>query len=41
MCLAAGIDPPAHFIVHGWLLVGGEKMSKTKLNQIDPVELAR
>jgi methionyl-tRNA synthetase len=40
MCLAAGIDPPAHFIVHGWLLVGGEKMSKTKLNQIDPVELA-
>ena len=40
MCLAAGIDPPAHFIVHGWLLVGGEKMSKTRLNQIDPVELA-
>ena len=40
MCLAAGIDPPAGFIVHGWLLVGGEKMSKTKLNQIDPVELA-
>ncbi|MGD1011793.1 MAG: class I tRNA ligase family protein [Acidimicrobiales bacterium] len=41
MCLAAGIDPPARFIVHGWLLVGGEKMSKTKLNQIDPVELAQ
>jgi len=40
MCMAAGIDPPAHFIVHGWLLVGGEKMSKTRLNQIDPVELA-
>ena len=40
MCLAAGIDPPASFVVHGWLLVGGEKMSKTKLNQIDPVELA-
>ncbi len=40
MCIAAGIDPPAHFIVHGWLLVGGEKMSKTRLNQIDPVELA-
>ena len=40
MCLAAGIDPPAHYIVHGWLLVGGEKMSKTRLNQIDPVELA-
>ncbi len=40
MCLAAGIDPPAGFVVHGWLLVGGEKMSKTKLNQIDPVQLA-
>ncbi|MGO9582160.1 MAG: methionine--tRNA ligase [Acidimicrobiales bacterium] len=40
MCLAAGIDPPAQFIVHGWLLVGGEKMSKTRLNQIDPVALA-
>jgi len=40
MCLAAGIHPPAHFIVHGWLLVGGEKMSKTRLNQIDPAELA-
>ena len=40
MCMAAGIEPPAHFIVHGWLLVGGEKMSKTRLNQIDPVELA-
>ena len=30
MCMAAGIDPPAHFIVHGWLLVGGEKMSKSQ-----------
>jgi len=40
MCLAAGIDPPSHYIVHGWLLVGGEKMSKTRLNQIDPVALA-
>ena len=24
---------------HGWLLVGGEKMSKTKLNQIAPADL--
>ena len=25
MCMAAGIDPPAHLLVHGWLLVvGGE-----------------
>jgi methionyl-tRNA synthetase len=40
MCMAAGIDPPASLFVHGWLLVGGEKMSKTRLNQIDPVALA-
>jgi methionyl-tRNA synthetase len=40
MCMAAGIEPPGHFIVNGFLLVGGEKMSKTRLNQIDPVELA-
>ncbi|HEX9530128.1 MAG TPA: methionine--tRNA ligase, partial [Acidimicrobiales bacterium] len=36
MCMAAGIDPPAHISVHGFLLVGGEKMSKTRLNQIAP-----
>jgi methionyl-tRNA synthetase len=29
MCMAAGIDPPADVFVHGWLLVGGEKLSKT------------
>jgi len=40
MCMAAGIDPPHQVLVHGFLLVGGEKMSKSKLNQIDPVELA-
>ncbi|MEY2475235.1 MAG: methionyl-tRNA synthetase, partial [Actinomycetota bacterium] len=39
MCLAAGIDPPHQVLVHGWLLVGGEKMSKTALNQIAPDEL--
>jgi methionyl-tRNA synthetase len=37
--MAAGIDPPAHIQVHGWLLVGGEKMSKSSLNQISPGEL--
>jgi methionyl-tRNA synthetase len=39
MCMAAGIDPPAHVQVHGWLLVGGEKMSKSSVNQITPGEL--
>jgi len=39
MCMAAGIEPPARVFVHGWLLVGGEKMSKTRLNQILPGDL--
>jgi methionyl-tRNA synthetase len=39
MLMAAGLEPPAHVNVHGFLLVGGEKMSKTRLNQIAPAEL--
>ena len=39
MCMAAGIDPPAHLLVHGWLLVSGEKMSKSRANQIAPSDL--
>jgi len=39
LLLAAGEDPPAHLNVHGYLLVGGEKMSKTRLNQIAPADL--
>jgi methionyl-tRNA synthetase len=39
MLLAAGIDPPHRVSVHGYLLVGGEKMSKTSLNQIAPGDL--
>jgi len=39
MCMAAGIDPPREIFVHGWLLVGGEKMSKTRLNQLFPADL--
>jgi methionyl-tRNA synthetase len=37
--MAAGIDPPRQVAVHGFLLVGGEKMSKTALNQITPADL--
>ncbi len=40
MCMAAGIEPPSEILVHGFLLVGGEKMSKSRANQIDPVALA-
>ena len=39
MLLSAGIEPPHRVHVHGYLLVGGEKMSKTRLNQIAPREL--
>ncbi|MGI9648005.1 MAG: methionine--tRNA ligase [Acidimicrobiia bacterium] len=39
MLLAAGLEPPRQVVAHGWLLVGGEKMSKTALNQIAPDEL--
>ncbi|HUY07749.1 MAG TPA: methionine--tRNA ligase [Acidimicrobiales bacterium] len=40
MCMAAGITPPAQIVAHGWLMVGGEKMSKSRTNQLDPVEIA-
>jgi methionyl-tRNA synthetase len=40
MCMAAGIEPPSSYLVHGFLLVGGRKMGKTAFNQVDPVELA-
>jgi methionyl-tRNA synthetase len=39
MLMAAGLEPPKCVFAHGWLLVGGEKMSKTKLNQILPADL--
>ncbi len=39
MLLAAGIAPPVDITVHGFLLVGGQKMSKSRLNNITPAEL--
>ena len=36
MLMAAGISPLPRYHVHGFLLVGGEKMSKTSLNMITP-----
>ncbi len=39
LLMAAGIEPPKQVDVHGFLLVGGEKMSKTALNQIAPADL--
>ena len=39
MLMAAGEAPPQTVFAHGYLLVGGEKMSKTRLNQIAPADL--
>lgn len=39
MLMAAGEALPQCVFAHGWLLVGGEKMSKTGLNQIHPRDL--
>jgi methionyl-tRNA synthetase len=36
MLLAAGLPLPRKVFAHGWLLVGGEKMSKTRLTGISP-----
>jgi methionyl-tRNA synthetase len=36
MLMAAGLQPPQQVFAHGWLLVGGEKMSKSKLTGISP-----
>jgi methionyl-tRNA synthetase len=39
MLMAAGIEPPDQVWAHGYLTVGGKKMSKTNLTGIHPFEL--
>ncbi|HUR77520.1 MAG TPA: methionine--tRNA ligase [Acidimicrobiales bacterium] len=41
MCMSAGIEPPKQVAIHGFLLVGGEKLSKSNTNvtTIPPTEL--
>ena len=39
MLLAAGVELPKTVFAHGWLLVGGEKMSKSKLTGIAPQQI--
>jgi methionyl-tRNA synthetase len=39
MLMAAGLQPPKKVFGHGWLLVGGEKMSKSKLTGIAPSQI--
>lgn len=39
MLMAADLLPPKRVFAHGWLLVGGEKMSKSKLTGIAPSDI--
>jgi methionyl-tRNA synthetase len=39
MLMSAGEAPPKHVFAHGFLLVGGEKMSKSGAGQIYPADL--
>ena len=36
MLWSAGLEAPRHVWVHGWLLAGGERMSKSRGNFLDP-----
>lgn len=36
LLMSAGYDPPRGEFIHGYLLMGGEKMSKTRGNVLDP-----
>ena len=39
MLMAAGVPVPRQVFAHGWLLVGGQKMSKSKATAIHPSEI--
>ena len=39
--LAANIPPPKRIYGHGWILSGDEKMSKSKGNILDPLEIIK
>lgn len=40
MLMAAGLEPPRSVFAHGFISLGGEKMSKTRGNIIDPLRMA-
>lgn len=39
--MAAGIAEPKHLLVHGWIKIGDQKMSKSLGNAVDPQELLK
>ncbi|MFM2106094.1 MAG: hypothetical protein RL338_1126 [Chloroflexota bacterium] len=38
MLWSAGLEPPRHVWIHGWLLASGERMSKSRGNFLDPTD---
>jgi methionyl-tRNA synthetase len=41
MLWSAGLEAPHHVWIHGWLLAQGERMSKSKGNFLDPIDVVR
>lgn len=41
MLLATGLELPRKIFIHGFLTVGGEKLSKSRGNVIDPLQIAK
>ncbi len=41
MLMAAGLELPKQLLVHGWIQVNKQKMSKSLGNVVDPLELAK
>lgn len=39
LLMALELPLPGRIFAHGWLLMGGQKMSKSKKNTLDPIEL--
>ncbi len=37
LCWAAGLEPPRRMVIHGYLLMGEKKMSKSLGNVLDPI----
>lgn len=41
MLMSLGLPLPQVLVGHGWMMIGGEKISKSKGNTVEPVQLAR
>lgn len=41
MLMAAGLEAPKQLLVHGWIKINAQKMSKSFGNVVDPIELAQ